>query len=66
MDWIDYDGQDLEGYDYIGTETMRVPIANVTDVDATVRELQRVCGRHASIKLYKESVTNETRRYASC
>lgn len=66
MEWIDYDGQDVSGYDYIGTSTIKYPLQNVEDIDATVRELQRICGRRALIRLFKETTNDDTRRPANC
>lgn len=54
MIWVDYDGQDVTGYDAIGTDEVKYPIQEGMDVQATVDELVRRCGRSASIKLYKE------------
>jgi hypothetical protein len=54
MVWVDYGGQDVTGYDYIGTDTLRYPLTDGRDVKETVEEIRRRCGRLARIKLFKE------------
>lgn len=59
MVWVDYGGQDITGYDLIGTDDFKLPISANLDVAATVAEIQRRCGRLARIKLFKkESVVD--------
>ena len=36
MAWVDYGGQDVTGYDYIGTDTLRYPLTDGRDVEETV------------------------------
>lgn len=63
MTWVDYGGQDLTGYNLIGTDDFKVPISANLDVEATVAEIQRRCGRLARIKLFKkESVEDDGNR----
>ena len=54
MAWVDYGVQDVTGYDYIGTDTLRYPLTDGRDVEETVEEIRRRCGRLARIKLFKE------------
>lgn len=60
MSWVDYGGQDVAGYDFIGTDTLQYPI-NVEgfDAKATVDEIRRRCGKLVRIKLYKQEVVEE-------
>lgn len=58
MVWVDYGGQDVSGYDYIGTDTLKYPIRENFDLDATVSEIKRRCGRLVRIKLYKKEDAN--------
>lgn len=51
--WVDYGGQDVTGYDYIGTDTLRYPLTNGRDIEETVEEIRRRCGRLVRIKLFK-------------
>ena len=48
MVWVDYGGQDVTGYDYIGTDTLRYPLTDGRDVKETVEEIRRRCGRISS------------------
>ena len=48
----------MSGYDYIGTDTLKYPIRENFDLDATVSEIKRRCGRLVRIKLYKKEDTN--------
>lgn len=61
MTWVDYGGQDVAGYDLIGTDTLQYPI-NVEgfDVRATVDEIKRRCGKLVRIKLYKQEADGES------
>lgn len=54
MEWTDYDGQSVEGYQAIGTDEVNFPITEGMDVAATVAEVKRVCGKFARIKLFRE------------
>lgn len=54
MYWVDYGGQNLEGFDFIGTDDLQVPVSEVEDVTATVEDLERRCGRFARIKLFRD------------
>lgn len=57
MAWVDYGGQDITGYDFIGTDTLRYPICEGMDVVSTVDEIKRRCGRLARIKLFRKEST---------
>lgn len=54
MEWVDYGGQDVDEYDYIGTDTLQYPIGEGFDLEDTLTEIKRRCGRLARIKLYKK------------
>ena len=54
MVWVDYGGQDVTGYDYIGTHTLRSPLTDGRDVKETLQQIRRRSGRLARIKLFKE------------
>lgn len=54
MTWVDYGGQDVSGYDLIGTDDLKLPIRAEMDVAAAVAEIQRRCGRLVRIKLFKK------------
>ena len=54
MVWVDYGGQDTAGYDFIGTDTLQYPIGEDLDIEATVTEIKRRCGRLVRIKLFKK------------
>lgn len=54
MAWVDYGGQDVTEYDFIGTDTLRYPIVEGLNVETTVEEIRRRCGRLARIKLFKD------------
>lgn len=52
--WAGYGGQDVTGYNYIGTDTPRYPLTDGYDVKKTVEEIRWCCGRPACTKLFKE------------
>lgn len=59
MLWVDYGGQDVSTFDYIGTDSLQYPLEEGSDVEQTIEELRRRCGRLARIKLFrKEDVTD--------
>ena len=53
MYWVDYGGQDISGFQAIGTDEIKIPVSEVTDVKATVAELKRCYGKFARIKLFR-------------
>lgn len=53
MEWVDFDGQPTDGYEYIGTDILRYPIEETTDVQALLEELVRRCGKSAPVRLYR-------------
>ena len=52
------DEKNYFAYDYIGTDTLKYPIRENFDLDATVSEIKRRCGRLVRIKLYKKEDAN--------
>lgn len=59
MSWVDYGGQDTTGFDFIGTDTLMFPIDAETDVEQTIDEIKRRCGRLARIKLFRKEGQTE-------
>lgn len=59
MVWVDYGGQDVAGFDFIGTDTLRYPISEGFNLEETVEEIKRRCGRLARIKLFKKECENK-------
>lgn len=61
MNWVDYGGQDVTGYDFIGTDSLKYPItADDFSVEETIEELKRRCGRLARIKLFQKEVLKDS------
>lgn len=54
MYWVDYGGQDINEFQYIGTDDAMIPVSEVTDVRETVAELKRCNGKFARIKLFRQ------------
>lgn len=61
MSWVDYGGQSTEGFDFIGTDDLKFPLEEDSDIPTLVSELRRRCGQNANIRLYK-SVASEDGR----
>lgn len=61
MFWVDFGGQEVAGFDYIGTEDLKYPITKEMDVEHTLEEIKRRCGRWASVKLYKKEENSNDR-----
>lgn len=59
MTWVDYGGQSTDGYDAIGTDDLKYPITPTMDLEATLAELERRCGRLARVKLFKRRDPSE-------
>lgn len=51
---VTYYGQDVRGWDSIGTPDYKIPITQDMDVEATVEDLKRCCGSDVFFYLYKE------------
>lgn len=49
-----YCGQDLKGWDFIGTEKFKLPITEDMDVQATVEKLQRALGDDVFLLVYAD------------
>lgn len=51
---VTYYGQDVDGFDYIGTVDYMVPVTEGMDVAHTVAELHRGLGRNIFLYLFKK------------
>lgn len=54
FEWVDYDGQPLVDYEFLGTDTIKYPITEDMNVEEQLKEIVRRCGKAAPIRLYRK------------
>lgn len=56
LDWEMYDGQDTDGYEYIGA--VGHPVEPIVDAEEQAEEMYRKFGRRVEIRIYR-SMSND-------